>query len=169
MIGLTLGRYLSGRFLQQILVVFLSISALSFLIDFVEMLRRSADSHVGAGFVAFMSFLRMPVASEQILPFAVLFGTMVAFVNLTRTLELVVARASGVSVWGFLVPPLAIALLIGLASVFLYNPLAAAKSRCSGGPAPTRTPAYGCANAASTAARPSRPTRFSTRAGGSRR
>lgn len=126
MIGLTLGRYLSGRFLQQILIVFLSISALSFLIDFVEMLRRAADSHVGAGFVAFMSFLRMPVASEQVLPFAVLFGTMVAFVNLTRKLELVVARASGVSVWGFLVPPLAIALLIGLASVFLYNPLAAA-------------------------------------------
>ncbi len=126
MIGLTLGRYLSGRFLQQILIVFLSISALSFLIDFVELLRRSSDSHAGAGFVALMSFMRMPVASEQILPFAVLFGTMVAFVNLTRKLELVVARAAGVSVWGFLIPPLVIALGVGLASVLLYNPMAAA-------------------------------------------
>lgn len=126
MIGLTLGRYLSGRFLQQILIVFLSISALSFLIDFVELLRRSATSQVGAGFVALMSFLRTPVASEQILPFAVLFGTMAAFVNLTRRLELVVARAAGVSVWGFLVPPLAIALALGLVSVVVYNPVAAA-------------------------------------------
>jgi lipopolysaccharide export system permease protein len=126
MIGLTLGRYLSGRFLEQILIVFLSISALSFLIDFVELLRRSADAHVGAGFVAVMSFLRVPVASEQILPFAVLFGTMTAFVNLTRKLELVVARASGISVWGFLVPPLALALAIGLFSVVAYNPMAAA-------------------------------------------
>ena len=125
MIGLTLGRYLSGRFLEQILIVFLSISALSFLIDFVEMLRRSSESQVGAGFVALMSFLRAPVASEQILPFAVLFGTMAAFVNLTRKLELVVARASGVSVWGFLIPPLAIALVLGLFSVLAYNPLAA--------------------------------------------
>jgi lipopolysaccharide export system permease protein len=126
MIGLTLGRYLSGRFLEQILIVFLSISALSFLIDFVEMLRRSSEVHVGAGFVALMSFLRAPVASEQILPFAVLFGTMAAFVNLTRKLELVVARASGISVWGFLVPPLVIALGLGLVSVLLYNPMAAA-------------------------------------------
>jgi lipopolysaccharide export system permease protein len=126
MIGLTLGRYLSGRFLEQILIVFLSISALSFLIDFVEMLRRSNEFHVGAGFVALMSLLRTPVASEQILPFAVLFGTMTAFVNLTRKLELVVARASGISVWGFLVPPLAIALALGLISVLLYNPMAAA-------------------------------------------
>jgi lipopolysaccharide export system permease protein len=126
MIGLTLGRYLSGRFLEQILIVFLSISALSFLIDFVEMLRRSGDTPVGAGFVALMSFLRVPVASEQILPFAVMFGTMAAFINLTRKLELVVARASGISVWGFLVPPLALALVIGLGSVVVYNPMAAA-------------------------------------------
>ena len=126
MIGLTLGRYLSGRFLEQILIVFLSINALSFLIDFVEMLRRASEVHVGAGFVALMSFLRMPVASEQILPFAVLFGTMAAFVNLTRKLELVIARASGVSVWGFLIPPLAIALALGVFSVLAYNPMAAA-------------------------------------------
>ena len=49
MIGLTLGRYLSGRFLEQILIVFLSITALSFLIDFVEILRRSSEVRVGAG------------------------------------------------------------------------------------------------------------------------
>ncbi len=127
MIGMTLTRYLSGRFLEQILIVFVSISALSFLIDFVETLRRTSDTpKATAGFVALMAFLRTPTASEQILPFAVLFGTMVAFINLTRRLELVVARASGVSVWGFLIPPLAIAVVLGLISVTLYNPLAAA-------------------------------------------
>ena len=126
MIGLTLGRYLSGRFLEQILIVFLSISALSFLIDFVEMLRRASETKASAGLIALLSFLRTPVSSEQILPFAVLFGTMAAFVNLTRKLELVVARASGISVWGFLVPPLAIALALGLFSVIVYNPVAAA-------------------------------------------
>ena len=108
MIGLTLGRYLSGRFLETILVVFAAISGLSFLIDFVEMLRRAGDvPGAGTAVVAWLSFLRVPSVSEQILPFAVLFGTMAAFVNLSRKLELVVARASGVSVWGFLVPPLA--------------------------------------------------------------
>ena len=125
MIGLTLGRYLSFRFLETILVVFLAISALSFLIDFVEVLRRANDSNEGIGFVALMSALRVPSVSEQILPFAVLFGTMAAFLNLTRKLELVVARAAGVSVWGFLVPPLLIALVIGVFSTVIYNPVSA--------------------------------------------
>ncbi len=126
MIGLTLGRYLSWRFLETILTVFAAISGLSFLIDFVELLRRAGDlPQARASFVALMSFFRVPSVSEQILPFAVLFGTMAAFVNLSRKLELVVARASGVSVWGFLVPPLLIALGIGVLSVGIYNPLAA--------------------------------------------
>lgn len=126
MIGLTLGRYLSRRFLETILIVFAAISGLSFLIDFVEMLRRAGDvPGAGASVVALLSALRVPAVSEQILPFAVLFGTMAAFVNLTRKLELVIARASGVSVWGFLIPPLAIAAALGVISITLYNPLAA--------------------------------------------
>jgi lipopolysaccharide export system permease protein len=126
MIGLTLGRYLSWRFLETILAVFVAISGLSFLLDFVELLRRAGDvPGTHAGFVAIMSFLRVPSVSEQILPFAVLFGTMAAFVNLSRKLELVIARASGVSVWGFLVPPVLIAVVVGIVSVVLYNPLAA--------------------------------------------
>ena len=50
---------------------------------------------------------------------------MAAFLDLTRKLELFVARAVGVSVWGFLVPPVAIALLIGILSVTLFNPVSA--------------------------------------------
>jgi lipopolysaccharide export system permease protein len=126
MIGLTLARYFSLRFLEQILIVFLGISALSFLIDFVDLLRRTSEaSNASALSIGLMAALRTPVASEQILPFAVLFGTMAAFVNLTRKLELVIARAAGVSVWGFLVPPLVIALLLGVLSVVAYNPMAA--------------------------------------------
>ena len=125
-IGFTLGRYFSMRFLETILAVFIAISGLSFLIDFVEMLRRAGDvPGARPSIVALLSFLRVPSVSEQILPFAVLFGTMAAFVNLTRKLELVIARASGVSVWGFLVPPILIATLLGLVSITLYNPLAA--------------------------------------------
>ena len=39
---------------------------------------------------------------------------MIAFLNLSRKLELVVARAAGVSVWQFLTPPLAVIVLIGV-------------------------------------------------------
>ena len=64
-----------------------------------------------------LSFLHTPTVAEQALPFAVLFGSMIAFLNLSRRLELVVARAAGVSVWQFLAPPLVVSLLIGVVSV----------------------------------------------------
>jgi lipopolysaccharide export system permease protein len=125
-IGLTLGRYLSGRFVKTVLAVFLTIVSLIYLIDFVEMLRRAGSiPEASAGLIAGLSLLRIPAVAEQILPFAVLFGAMAAFVNLTRRLELVVARASGISVWQFMFPPLLITFLAGVVSVAVFNPLSA--------------------------------------------
>ena len=126
MIGLTLGRYLSSRFLRMILAVFATIFSLVFVIDFVELLRRTGNiAGVTTTTVALLSFLRTPSVSEQVLPFCVLFGSMAVFLNLTRKLELLVARASGVSVWQFLAPPVFIALLLGVASVAALNPMSA--------------------------------------------
>ena len=126
MIGRTLGLYLAARFTRAILAVFGTIFLLVYLIDFVEMLRRAGDiSNVTSLGLAFLTLLRVPAITEQILPFATLGGAMFAFISLTRRLELVVARAAGVSVWQFLLPPLAIVLAIGVFSVAVYNPLSA--------------------------------------------
>lgn len=126
MVGLTLARYLSWRFLGTVLGVFGTMFTLIYLIDFVELFRRSGDAKGATAYlVAFLSVLRVPAIAEQMLPFAVLFGAMFAFLNLTRKLELIVARAAGVSVWQFLLPPVTIALLLGLFAVMVYNPLSA--------------------------------------------
>ena len=126
MIGFTLGRYLSSRFFRMILAVFATIFSLVFVIDFVELLRRTGNiAGISTSSVAVLSFLRTPAVSEQVLPFCVLFGSMAVFLNLTRKLELLVARASGISVWQFLAPPILIALLIGIVSVTVLNPLSA--------------------------------------------
>jgi lipopolysaccharide export system permease protein len=126
MIGGTLARYLSIRFAKTILATFAGVFALIFTVDLVETLRRSGDTPSATGpLMAWLSFLHTPTVAEQALPFAVLFGAMIAFLGLSRKLELVVARAAGVSVWQFLAPPLAVVVLIGIASVALYNPLSA--------------------------------------------
>ena len=64
--------------------------------------------------------------SERIAVFAVLFGAIAAFFRLTRSQELIVARAAGVSAWRFLAPVLAGAALIGIVGTMLFNPIAAA-------------------------------------------
>ena len=126
MVGSTLGRYLSLRFLSTVAAVFGTMFTLIYLIDVVELLRRASDArNASAGILAFLSLLRVPAVAEQMLPFAVLFGAMFAFLNLTRRLELVVARAAGVSVWQFLAPPLLVALALGVFAVVVYNPLSA--------------------------------------------
>ncbi|SFK05850.1 LPS export ABC transporter permease LptG [Methylocapsa palsarum] len=127
MIGFTLGRYFSGRFLKMIMAVFLTLFGTVYIVDLVEMLRRTSNmAGVSAGFIAMLSLLRAPSASEQLMPFCVLCGAMAAFLDLTRKLELLVARAVGVSVWGFLVPPLLIAIVTGVLSITLFNPISAA-------------------------------------------
>ena len=126
MIGTTFARYLSLRFGRSVLGVFATMFALIYLLDLVELLRRSSDARgATTGLMAFLSLLRVPSVAEQMLPFAVLFGGMFAFLNLTRKLELVVARAAGVSVWQFLLPPVLVAGFFGLFAVTVYNPLSA--------------------------------------------
>lgn len=126
MIGATLTRYLAARFLKTILTIFFTIFCLMFVVVFVELLRRASDNpDIGALTVARTALLQVPAAAEGVLPFAVLFGSMATFLDLTRKLELVVARAAGVSVWQFLAPPVLAALLVGIVSVALYNPASA--------------------------------------------
>ena len=59
------------------------------------------------------------------MPFAVLVGAMFCYLNLSRRLELVVARAAGVSAWQFIAPAIIIAALIGVALTTIYNPISA--------------------------------------------
>jgi len=103
MIGGTLGRYFGKRFLSAVLLVFCGIFALVALIDYIEMMRRANDiANVSAILVAKASFYRVPQIAERIMPFCVLIGTMACYLNLSRRLELVVARSAGVSAWQFI-------------------------------------------------------------------
>jgi len=122
-IGRTLSFYLAGRFARAAIAAFMVVFVLIYAVDLVELLRRSGNSPRATGIaMAGLSFLRTPAIAEQALPFAVLFGSMIAFLNLSRKMELIVARAAGVSVWQFLTPPLAVMVLIGVFSIVAYNP-----------------------------------------------
>jgi lipopolysaccharide export system permease protein len=126
LIGWTLGRYLSTRFVRTILMVFGTVFALVYTLDFVELMRRAGDAEgVSPALMAQLALFRTPAVAEQIFPFAVLFGSMAALLQLSRRLELVVARSAGISAWQFLQPGMLVAILIGALSVAAYNPVSA--------------------------------------------
>jgi lipopolysaccharide export system permease protein len=122
----TLARYFGLRFLGAVMAAFAGVFALIALIDYIELMRRYSDApNVSALLVAKVSFYRVPQVTERVLSFCVLIGAMSCYLNLSRRLELVVARASGVSAWQFIAPALVVALLIGAVATTVYNPLAA--------------------------------------------
>ncbi len=121
-----LGRYIAARVVGWTLGLFAACMALIFLVDAIEMLRRTGDLDDATPLDALtVSVLRLPWLGEQLLPFAVLFGSIVALLGLSRRLELVVARASGMSVWGFLRLSIVCIFAIGIISVAVYNPVSA--------------------------------------------
>jgi lipopolysaccharide export system permease protein len=127
MIAGTLSRYFGWRFLSAVLAVFAGTLVLTAMIDFLELMRRSADvKEVSALLIAQITLFRVPFITERVMPFAVLVGAMFCYLNLSRRLELVVARAAGISAWQFIMPAIVIAALIGVALTTIYNPISAA-------------------------------------------
>jgi lipopolysaccharide export system permease protein len=124
----TLARYFSLRFLLAMLAMFLICCVLIFFVDFIEMLRRAGNysGDVSGLLLAWITLLRLPSFSELVLPFAVLIGTIGVFLMLSRSSELVVLRAAGISVWQFTLPAVTVAFLLGIGFVLFYNPVAAA-------------------------------------------
>ena len=122
----TLYRYLARQFLVSVGTILGLLLALVFLLDIVEMLRQfSGRAEVSFTRIVVLGMLKMPHMAEQMLPFAFLFGAMLAFTKLTRNQELVVVRASGVSVWQFLLPGLVVTLVVGIFNVTVYNTVSA--------------------------------------------
>ena len=124
MVAATLSLYVSRQFMAAVMAMLAALAGLVSLFDFIELLRRSgAKPDATFGLVMQIAALRVPYISMQILPFAVLLGGIVAFWRLTRSSELIVARAAGVSAWQFLTAPLACALLLGTFATTVISPL----------------------------------------------
>ncbi len=125
MIAGRLSRYFGWRFLSALLAIFFGGFGLVALIDYIELVRRSGESGASALVTAAISLSRVPHIMEVLMPFAVLIGAMLCYLNLSRRLELVIARASGVSAWQFITPALVVAFVFGVLATTVYNPFAA--------------------------------------------
>ncbi|MER8806126.1 LPS export ABC transporter permease LptG [Mesorhizobium australicum] len=126
MMGWTLGRYFFFRYVAITIWFFIGLLALVFLIDFTELSGRTTGlPGFTYGTAMAISGLRMPMIMLQTVPFVGLFSAMATLVSLNRRYELVIARSAGVSAWQFLLPCCIGALLFGVVSVGIINPLAA--------------------------------------------
>ena len=132
MIGRTLSIYISIRFLKMLLAMVLGLAFLIVTVDFIEQLRRAAEvENVTLWQLYQISVLRAPIFVERVFPFACLFAAMITLNQLNSKMELVVARAAGVSAWQFLLPITVSAALVGVIVATTFNPLAIYALRAS--------------------------------------
>ncbi len=127
MFSRTLSFYFARHFAKMVLSIFMMGFLLITVITYIEFFNRAFMGDYKGGFtLALVALFRVPSVTEDALPFAVLYGSIAAFVVANRRLEVVVTRAAGVSAMQFLLPACIVGLVIGIAGTTLYNPLAAA-------------------------------------------
>ncbi len=116
--------YIARRFTAAICLMVVGVVTIVFLVEFVELIRKFGSA---PGFSVLtglqLALMRTPTIFEDVLPFAFLFGSILCLLQLSKRLELVVARATGVSAWEFLTAPIVIAILFGVLSVAVINPI----------------------------------------------
>jgi lipopolysaccharide export system permease protein len=129
-VSITLSFYVARQFTLMVLAMIAALTGLVSLFDFIDLLRRVATKpNVPASVVSEIAFLHIPYFVMDILPFGVLLGGIVCFWRLTRSSELIVARAAGISAWEFLAAPLACAILIGGIATAGLSPLSSVMYR----------------------------------------
>jgi len=123
----TLSIYLGKQFLKNAGIILAGLMAIIFLVDFIELLRRATGKdNVTIWMLINLALLRLPNLMMTLLPFVALFGGMLTFFRMSRTSELTVIRAAGISAWKFLLPSLCLALGIGGFTLAVINPIASA-------------------------------------------
>ena len=101
----TLTKYIARQYLFWFGSIFFAIVAIILLATIVDLLDRLATKDVSLGIPIGMALLKLPYLSQEVMPFTILFAAMATFWRLTRSHELVVARAAGVSVWQWILIP----------------------------------------------------------------
>lgn len=120
-----LHRYFALRFFKTFLGVFAVFFLIMMFLDLVEQLRRYASADAAFPQILALSLLNIPQAIYTIMPLIMILATIALFLGLARSSEMVVTRAAGRSALRALLAPLAVALMIGLFSVAILNPIVA--------------------------------------------
>jgi lipopolysaccharide export system permease protein len=116
--------YLAKRFTATLILILFAVAVVIFLISYVDILQRYSDEKdFNAVLGLRLASMHVPLLLDTALPFTFLFAALLSLLGLSRKLELVVARASGVSVWGFLKAPFVVALIFGALATTILNPI----------------------------------------------
>ena len=126
---MTLHLYFARKFFWTFAAILAIFGGIVYLIEIVENIRNFSAQDVRMGQIVRLTLLIVPEALYRSMPMVAVIASVTLFVTLARSSEIVVARSAGRSALRSLGAPLGIAVMIGLISVGILNPIVAATSR----------------------------------------
>lgn len=123
---MTLQRYVLRGFVHALLGVQGAIAIVVLLFAAVENLRRFGDEGADAGDVLRITLLEAPAILYDVFPLVLMLASLVTFLRLARSSELVVMRAAGLSALALIGIPTAASVVLGAVFVGVVNPFVAA-------------------------------------------
>jgi lipopolysaccharide export system permease protein len=118
---LTLTRYVSRAVGLRVLLALLGLAGLLQIVDLLDNIDTLLASDEGALGMLLYSLWRVPTIVEQVLPMAMLGGSIVAFFSLVRTNQIVAMRAAGVTSLRLLASALPVALAVAVVQFALAD------------------------------------------------
>lgn len=126
---MTLDFYFARRFGWAFAMVTAIFIGLLMLTEILEQLRIFGTEKLGFMGLLEMSALRLGPGIYDLLPIVIILATLVHYLGLARSSELVVTRAAGRSALRAIVPALVMSIVIGLLTVAVLNPISSASQR----------------------------------------
>lgn len=125
---LALTLYFSKRYLFWIFLTLGALLSFVMLIDSVELYRRfnNASTDRSSLVVIWMLIIGLPEKIDMLMPFTILFGSLLCFQNWSKTNELMIARGFGQNIWQALMPVILTVLVIGSIQNLVLNPIKSA-------------------------------------------
>ncbi len=120
--------YFARRTLSALLTVAGILTLLILMIEMIEQIRIFGSANLSLLTLLYLSLLKIPFTLYKIFPIIMIISTLVLFLGLARSSELVVTRAAGRSAMKALIAPLIVSFLVGVLVVAVLNPLVAAAS-----------------------------------------
>ncbi|MEP2640258.1 LPS export ABC transporter permease LptG [Roseobacter sp.] len=121
--------YFARRFVISFGIITGALFSIVALVGLVDETRRFGDSGVSFAQILGLTLLKAPETVNQIFPLIMILATVMLFLTLARSSELVATRASGRSGLRTLIAPLVVALIIGGLAVAMLNPIVAGTSK----------------------------------------
>jgi lipopolysaccharide export system permease protein len=121
--------YIARRFTRSFLTILAAVMGIFMLLATVDHITMFDGGSVGFGDLLRLSLLQMPAWIYDMLPLLVILATLMLFLSLARTSEMVVTRAAGRSALITLIAPVLTIAAIGGLALAVVNPIAASTSK----------------------------------------